>query len=359
MTSINPGLRMVSRSPDSVQIGVGTGGIILTGLGAEELLFLDALRQGVPDGEVFVHAQRLGVDDVRARDICTKLHGVLFRDDQLHSHGFKAERLLAERAAMLGIYQERFVDQLRHRQEAVVHVVGLGRTGAALAAALASAGVGTLLLEDDLPVTASDVGPGFFTVPDIGTPRSLAVRRHIQRIDPSCHGHLVHDGGTGGPSVRSLSLAMVVGHDSIPATLAARFLAVDKPHLFVLLREQDGTVGPLVVPGQTACSECVERHRSSHDEQWLDVCGQLASVQNTHRRHALENTALALTIAGTAAAHALLYLDGLNQPSSWSSVLTFHSDNARWSRQPYEIHPECGCQWQSQPLARISNTASP
>lgn len=364
MTQLNPGLRMVRRGHHSVQIGLSAGGLILEGLQDSELGFIQELRQGIPDDKVWERALSLGVDTLRAQEICLKLADLLFTDAQLHTQGYRAERLLPEHSALLGLYQSPCRDFMARREHGVVHLVGLGRTGAALAAVLVSAGVGTLLLEDDSPVAATDVSPGSFRLSDIGLSRSLAVRRHLLSIDPSCHAHIVHDGGAGGPSLRYLDLAVVVGHDAVPAQTAARFLAADRPHLFVLLRERDGTVGPFVLPGETACAECVERHRNLHDPQWLDVCNQLAagsaqSVDRRPRAELLESTALATTLAGTAATHVLLFLDAVNRPNSWSAVLTFHPDNGRWTHQEFSTHPDCGCQWQSQSLATISNTASP
>ncbi|WP_207343887.1 ThiF family adenylyltransferase [Arthrobacter sp. E3] len=364
MTTINPGLRMVRRGPHGVQIGVGAGGLILEGLLDSEMTFVQALRHGISDAQVLTQAVSLGVAELRAQEICAMLAGLLFSDAELRTQGFRAERLLPERSALLGLHQGPCQSLMERREHGVIHLIGLGRTGAALAAVLVSAGVGTILLEDDCPVTATDVGPTSFNLSDIGLSRSVAVRRHLLRIDPGCQAHIVHDGGAGGPSAQCLDLAVVVGHDAVPAPTTARFMSAERPHLLVLLREQDGTVGPLVVPGVTACAECVERHRSVHDPLWLEVCTQLAAIPEPSadrrpRAESLENAALSTTLAGTAAAQVLLFLDAINQPSSWSSVMTFHPDNGRWTQQDFRIHPDCGCQWQNQPLATISSTDSP
>lgn len=364
MATINPGLRMVRRGSDSIQVGMGAGGFILTGLQEQEKIFVEALHQGIPDRRVMERAAQLGVARSRAQDICAKLKGFLFTDVELRSQGFRDERLHPERSALLGLYQEPCRDFMARRQRAVLHLVGLGRTGAVLATVLASAGLGTILLEDDRPVAASDVSPGAFELSDIGLTRSVAVRRHLLRIDPAVQAHILHDGGTGNPSLASLDLAVMVGHDTAATSTAARFHAAGRPHLFVLVREQDGTVGPLVVPGETACAECVDRHRATVDPEWLEVSAQLAAkaarpAGRKPRGEHLESAALAVALAGTAATQVLLFLDAVNRPSSWSSVLTFHQDNGWWTRQEFETDPGCGCQWQLQPFATISNTASP
>ncbi len=362
MTTINPGLRMVGRGAGSIQIGVGPGGTIIDGLQPGDLRFIEALRKGVPDGTALAAAQEFGLAESRVNEICASLQGLLLNDEELRTHGFRAERLRPEHSSLLGLHRGPCRDYMDRRERGVVHVLGLGRTGAALALALASAGVGTILLEDDTTVAAADVGPGAFRLADIGLARSAALRRQVLALDPRCHAHIVHEGG--GPDMGCLDLAVVVGHDAVGTETAARFMVTDIPHLCVLVREQDGTVGPFVLPGETACAECVERHRSADDPQWLQVCEQLAENGGDghgHRRQPplLEGAALSTALAGTAAAQALLFLDAVNQPSTWSSVLTFHQDNGRWSREEYAVHPDCGCQLQRQAVETISNTASP
>ncbi|WP_157884128.1 TOMM precursor leader peptide-binding protein [Arthrobacter alpinus] len=357
MTTINPGLRMVRLGADTVQIGLGPGGMILAGLHRCELAFLDALRQGITDSLVFKRAEELGVEAPRAQELCAALASHLFSDAELHAEGFRAERLLPEHASLLGLHQQPCKTLMSRREHAVVHLVGLGRTGSALAGVLVGAGVGTMLLEDDRPVCPSDVGPGSFKLSDLGLARSVAVRRRLLRIDPGCHAHILHDGGQGGPDLRCLDLAIVTGHDVVAANTAARFVAAERPHLFVVIREQDGTLGPLVIPGETACAECVDHHRGVATTAWQD--GQVSSVMPGRHPGLLENVALATTLAGMAATHALLFLDAVNQPGSYSAVMTFHPENGRWTRQEFTTHPGCGCQWQNQPFATISKTASP
>ncbi len=364
MATINPGLRMVRRDEHSIQVGLGAGGLILTGLQEPEMAFVEALHRGISDKLVLERASELGVDPLRAQEICAKLAGALFTDADLRTQGHRAERLLPERLPMLGLYRSPCQGYLNRREGAVVYLAGLGRTGAALAAVLVSSGLGTIFLEDDNPVRASDVGPGSFSSADIGMRRAAAVRRHLLAIDSGVQSHVVHDDGAYNPNPECLDLAILVGHDTAAAYGTTRFMAAERPHLLVLLREQDGTVGPLVVPGDTACAECVDRHRAAADPQWPDITAQLAAKAamppgRSPRAEHTESAALAMMVAGAAATQVLLFLDAVNQPSSWSAVLTLHQDDGRWSRQEFSPHPDCGCQWQAQPLATISSTASP
>ncbi|WP_125609719.1 TOMM precursor leader peptide-binding protein [Specibacter cremeus] len=362
MARINPGLRVVYRNATSVQVGVGPGGFIVEGMTAADLAFVETLRRGTAGRDLAAILADLDMSFARAAEICRSLAPALFDDDDFHLPGLRGDRLLAEEHFLAGLHHHPALGLLDQREDAVVRIIGLGRTGAALATALVTSGIGTLLLEDDRPVTASDVDGGAYGGPDIGLRRSLALRRRLLRLDAECRPHVVHGRDPGGPDLPRLDLVVQVGHDAVDAAAEARLLAADRPHLYVLLREQDGVVGPLVVPGATPCGECLERHRGAADPQWDEVSRQLAAGPpgtGPGRHPALESAALSTALAGTAAAQVLLYIDAVNRPGAWSATLTFHGADGCWSRQELSAHPDCSCRIQDQALATISSTAEP
>ena len=72
--------------------------------------------------------------------------------------------------------------------------------------------------------------------------------------------------------------------------------------------EATGVVGPLVLPGGTACAGCLALTRTDRDPQWPRMLTQWRSG----RRNAVQacDLGLATAVAGLAAAHALSFLDG-------------------------------------------------
>ncbi|MEK8225426.1 ThiF family adenylyltransferase [Oerskovia sp. M15] len=80
---------------------------------------------------------------------------------------------------------------LVRRAEASVGIEGLGRLGVSMAVALATAGVGTLLLDDVAPVQSTDVGLGGFRPRDVGLPRREAAVRLLADLAPDVRGRAV------------------------------------------------------------------------------------------------------------------------------------------------------------------------
>jgi hypothetical protein len=340
---INPGLRTVRRDGQTFQVGLGAGGVILEGLSAQDQEFLERLHLGTGDVPAARTAAEAGIPADRAQGIVSSLGSVIFDDGGPPDlPGFRGERLAGDADSLAAIHGSPAGALLAQRGRAVVRVVGLGPTGAAIAQALVAAGVGTLLLEDDRPVGPGDVGPGAFRLSDIGLNRSGAVRRHLLNLDPGCQPHILRTAYDGGQSFQTLDLVVYVGQDVVDPAVAAQLMSRDQPHLVVLVREQDGTVGPLVVPGAGACAECVERHRGAMDPQWPQLCQQLAAGPRKP-----EDSTMALALAGSAARQAVLFLDGISRPASWSAVLTLRGWDGSWLRRHYPAHPDCGCQLQN------------
>lgn len=339
---INPGLRTVRRDERTIQIGMGPGGIILEGLSAQDQDFVERLRAGTADVPVATTAAVANISAARAERILHSLEAVIFDDAvPLNAPGFRGERLTGDADSLAAIHGRPATALLAQRDRAVVRIMGLGRTGAAVAQALVAAGVGTLLLEDGSAVDPADLGPGAFRLADIGLNRAVAVRRHLLNLDPGCQPHIVRSEYDGGQTFQTLDLVVFVGRDVVDPAASAQLMSRDQPHLIVLLREQDATVGPLVIPGVSACAECVERHRAAADQQWPQVSRQLAGGPR-----GVEDSTLALAVAGAAARQAVLFLDGVSRPASWSAVLTLRAWDGSWFRHQYPAHPGCGCQLQ-------------
>jgi bacteriocin biosynthesis cyclodehydratase domain-containing protein len=118
------------------------------------------------------------------------------------------------------------------------------------------------------------------------------------------------------------------------------------PHLVVRLVDGEVVLGPLVVPGRTACLRCVDEHRADEDPDHLAVLHRYTTACRSPRPDGVPDPAdpLLATLATCWAAHDLRsHLTG-DRPATWSATLTLGGPDgltaAAWPR-----HPACWCAW--------------
>jgi hypothetical protein len=62
-------------------------------------------------------------------------------------------------------------------------------------------------------------------------------------------------------------------------SITAGLLRADQPHLVVRPRASGAIVGPLVLPGETACLHCTDLTRTAADAAWPTLLGGLRRVR--------------------------------------------------------------------------------
>jgi hypothetical protein len=131
---------------------------------------------------------------------------------------------------------------------------------------------------------------------------------------------------------------------------ARRLVAAGVPHLYTGVLEGTGLVGPLVLPGRTACGRCLGLLLAGRDPDWLRMLAQLRSG----RRPAVPacDVALATTVAGTAAGHVLAHLDGRLPPSA-GARLELPSAGPAVRILPVPGDARCGCGATAQPARTV------
>lgn len=112
---------------------------------------------------------------------------------------------------------------------------------------------------------------------------------------------------------------------------AARLVAADTPHLPVELSGDRVTVGPLVIPGVTACLACLHAHRRESDPTW-----PLVAVQLLARGLVPTEPALLLEAAVLAAR---LLAGGV--PAGAAATVSAGSVRRRW--HAHRPHAACLC----------------
>lgn len=113
---------------------------------------------------------------------------------------------------------------------------------------------------------------------------------------------------------------------------AARLMVADIAHLPVQLAGDRVTVGPLVVPGRTACLACVHAHRADADPTWPVLAAQLLGRSTVA-------TARALLIEAGLLAARLLRVGAVTPSHS----VTVSGATGRRSWRAHRPHPRCLC----------------
>ena len=121
----------------------------------------------------------------------------------------------------------------------------------------------------------------------------------------------------------------------------AKLVAERVPHLAVSAGEAIGVVGPMVIPGQTACMRCLDYVRSGNDPAWPLILAQLATRRPDPPAC---DAVLAAAVAAQAAAQALTAID--KTPASCAAVngtLELELPGWQWRRRTWQPHPACPC----------------
>lgn len=341
---LRPGTVVLRRGPGELQYGTDTRwSVILSGLGEHEATWLlDHHRSARP----LLHAPppRYGISPERQQAIVRHLHEALLvvgppgRD----SHAITATARGGADAPTLALLRPDGDGRatLTLRARASVGIEGLGRLGAGVAVVLATAGVGTLLLDDAAPVQATDVGLGGYRARDVGRPRGESAVRLLADLAPEVRCRTVESSRWVSPHPARPDVVVVVEHRALRPERYGRLTGDGTPHLPVVVREADMVVGPFVRPGRTPCVRCVEGHRADLDPQWPQLADQLRDPQREPLD--VEETTLAAVGAAIAASQVLAHLDGLT-PRAATACIEIAVPDAVPRLREVVSHPRCGC----------------
>ncbi|MYZ40013.1 ThiF family adenylyltransferase, partial [Streptomyces sp. SID4917] len=156
----------------------------------------------------------------------------------------------------------------------------------AVAAVLAASGVGRVDVLDGGFAQEWDVSPAGLPAHCVGERRDTAARQLVRRSAPGRAPGAAERGESCGEAEPGLSLVIVAPRDGLAAyapdqTAAEPWIATGTPHLYTGVIEATGVVGPLVLPGGTACAGCVARVRADRDPGWPRMLAQWRSGRRT------------------------------------------------------------------------------
>lgn len=212
-------------------------------------------------------------------------------------------------------WQERLLDALIEGvPEAMLHPLArcLGASGADAATFIAD--LRPAFAADDPPVTARVAAAA--GVPDRDAEVFASSLRHAGLDD----------------GVDDTSPLVIVAARLVEPRHAAALVARDIAHLPVHLAGDRVEVGPLIVPGATACLACIHATRTDADPTWPALAAQLLG-------RAPVATAGPLLLE--AAAIAARMLTSRELPAG--AAVTLRADSARRAWRVHRPHPRCWC----------------
>lgn len=342
---LKPALRRLWRDAGTVQIGVDPErAVILSGVDGSAVTVLDLLDGSRDHAGVLAAAVAAGVHPASAAALLEQLDAAGVLDDASTDAGPLAaldreerDRIAPDLASvsLLRPGPGAALAVLDRRRSAVVQVVGAGRIGVPVATLLAAAGVGHVGVEAAGTVSASDTVPGGWQLGDVGMPVAAAVRAVVRRIAPTA--------GCGPvPVNRRPDVVVLVGPAGADPIRRVELVRAGVVHLAAGVREVTGVVGPLVLPGRSACLRCLDLSRADRDSAWPLLSAQLAG--DGAGGIAAGDTVLAAATAALAAGQVLAALDG-GRPATVNGTLELRLPEWRLRRRGWSPHPACGCSW--------------
>jgi len=340
--TVLPGVRVLWRDATTAQVGLGAGrAVVLAGLPPGSGALLAACDGSRPVSAILDEGAGAGMPRSDASELLELLvrSGAVTVDDPTRDLPVDlaepTRRRLGPELAALGLVAGTDAGRvLARRWRSTVEVRGDSRVATPLAALLGASGVGAVHVPAVGEVAPPDTAVGGALASDVGRPcatvRAESVHRVAPEVDTRPHGQ--------GPDL----VVLVAG--AAPPTAAAGVLrARGTSHLVVGLRDEVAVVGPLVVPGHTACLHCVDLHRRDRDPAWPVLAAQLATLATATGPELAWSATLAAATAALAAIQVLGHLDGAEVDAESASLEVFPS-NGSWRRRRWAVHPRCGCQ---------------
>lgn len=212
---------------------------------------------------------------------------------------------------------------LARRLTAQVRIHGAGTVGTGIASLLTASGIGQVTHAD--PAEHPEPAQSMANFPR--TPRP-GVR-------------LAGTGRPGKPlpSAALPDLAILAGRH--PMELRASLMRDHVPHLAAAADEAIGVVGPLVMPGLTACLRCLDLTRAERDPAWPLI---LAQLEGREPEPCACDAPLAAAVAAQAAAQVLAFIDrAVAADAVANGTLELVLPGWQWRRRSWPRHPGCSC----------------
>jgi hypothetical protein len=241
---------------------------------------------------------------------------------------------------------DRAAEAQQRLRNAAVAVVGCGGLGSWTVAALACAGVGTLILVDDDVVELSNLNRQvLFRTADLGRPKVEAAAEALRAFAPDLELRALRlriASAAGAASALAGADVVVETADWPPYELSrwidGACLELGAAHIGAAQQPPLIRVGPLRVPGVSQCHGCWEdpvRRR-------FPLYDALAAQRARRARPAATVGFAAAAVGGVVAAEVVHLLSGVAEPATLRGAWLFDMQTLETRREACDLEP-CGC----------------
>lgn len=232
------------------------------------------------------------------------------------------------------------IDPIDRSQEILIHALTTGTSRLALDALAVQTEVSDARLEELLDV----LSPVLQAEPEdlsfgVAVERTLPWPGDSAGIDSAIARAVAAVGASVVTRQNRPALAVVVSAHLVAPHVAGYWLSRDVPLLPVVLGEETVDVGPLVVPGVTACLHCVGCHRSDEDAAWPLIAAQLLAPEVAERVAVDPVAALDAAAMVARAVRAVRRAE----PTGIEGMTVSLDGEGEVSRRAWAPHPRCSC----------------
>ena len=341
---INKAQPAVWRDPNTIQIGLHENSVMIPELSLAQQQIIDALYSGVVDGQQIALDENFKTSKGTTADLITKLSSVLETKETVsNSYGPWQQLAFAELARAALDYQVNPEMVLAERWQRVVHIEQLDKGGALLTKSLLASGIGKVVTHDDGKVLNTDLSELGFAKQDLGSSRFQTLKKQLsteEHIDSRFLNLNLKSN-----NLQKISFAVIVGHIATRPSTYIRWLNRDVPHLNINFDLHLTQISPIVIPGVTACLNCLAQYKVDDDPAWPVIASQLIDLPRTR-----DDSASLLTATGLALRSILRELDqaagfkvanDIEQEYRSGYQLDYATGNV--SRTKFKFHELCNC----------------
>ena len=342
---INQAQPSIWASPSALQIGLAENKIELEDLTVAQQKIVASLYSGILVGHEEVVDQTVGAAPGETKNLIARLTPMLQKEDK-PVFGPWQEIAFAEIARAGLDYKVNGEMVLAERWLTTVHIDQLDKSGLLICKALLSAGVGKVLTHDQGLVLRTDLGELGYPKSFLGEPRIKVANELLAELSlPNVANRLVDLSIRPDPKTR-ISFAVVVGHLALNPRTYSRWLSRDVSHLGITFDINHAIISPVVIPGQTACLNCMQEEKVDVEANWPVIATQLLGLPRVR-----DDAAALLSCSGLACRSILRRLDeqaGFEYSGAGASdaLLGYKIDYASGNikRLNYAKHKLCSCQ---------------